>query len=168
MAIALRRAVSWILAFVLSSLLMISFSSVPAQAQFDSTAGCKEVDISFSQLFNPGNYFPLVPAECGTIGNNNVAAALPLTAIPIILLRAYGAVSSMVIYLFGFFLVYSGILWISSGVNPAQKAKALTQIQTGLTAVVMILAAYTVVNTIAIVLRIDGVADQNVTDFFVQ
>lgn len=182
MAKALNALGVRITTLVVGVFLLLSFFQIPARAQFDDASGCEKVDISFVELFNPGNYFPLVPEGCGTISkdnaniddavesdlaNANVAAALPLSAIPIILLRAYGALSSMVFYLFGFFLVFSGVQWIAGGVNPEQKAKALKQIQASVTAVVMIISAYVVVNTIAIVLGLQDIANQDVTSFFV-
>ena len=159
---ALRALSVWLL---LVSSLVTALTALPAHAQI-GTGDCDEEPLSIAALFSPGNYFPLVPAGCGTDASGN-AIPLSIQQIPDILLRAYGALTSLVLYFGVFYLIYAGILWIASGVDAAQKGKAKKAITTAVTSIVLVLSAHIIVNTIVIILGLGAYAEMSVADFFV-
>ena len=140
-------------------------ASVPAHAQF-SSAGCAAEPLSIAALISPGNYFPLIPASCGVDANGN-AVPLSIQVIPDILIRAYGAITSLVLYFGMFYLIYAGILWITSGLDSSQKGKAIKAIQTATVSIIMVLSAHIIVNTIVIILGLGAYAEMSVGEFFV-
>lgn len=141
------------------------FTSLPGQAQF-AVGNCEEEPLTIAALFNPANYFPLIPVDCGTDGEGN-ALALSIEQAPDVLLRGYGAITSLVLYFGVFYLIYAGILWIVSGVNQSERGKALKAINTAVVSIVLVLSAHIIVNTIVIILGLGQYANMSVADFFV-
>lgn len=148
------------------------FVSISGYAQFETkTEECgaertAEGALDVTSIFNPSNFFPIVPEACGTDGAGNTTA-LSLQTVPSILIRAFGAIASLVFYLSSFYLVYAGVLYSTGGINPSAKQEAINKIRTAGIAMVMILSAYTVTNTIVIVLGLGEYANYSVAEFFV-
>jgi hypothetical protein len=127
---------------------------------------CESTELTIASLFNPANYFPLIPASCGITEDGNGVVPIGLDQVPTILVRAYGALSSLTIYFGLFYLVYAGILYSASGADGSQKAKAIKYMQTVVVAIIMVLSAHIIVNTLIIILGIGEYANKDVASFF--
>ena len=160
----LRRRLGLVLAACVVMLNLLAIAAVPAHAQF-SSEGCAAEPLSIAALISPGNYFPLIPASCGVDAAGN-AIPLSIQVIPDILIRAYGAITSLVLYFGMFYLIYAGILWITSGLDSSQKGKAIKAIQTATVSIILVLSAHIIVNTIVIILGIGSYAEMGVAQFF--
>ena len=166
----LRRLSGIMLLFTLLCGFFITTTS-PAVAQVQSRideCSAETTDdgrLDVTSIFNPSNFFPLIPAECGLDGEKVVA--LSFDTLPSVLIRSFGAIASLVFYLSSFYLVWAGVLYSYGGFDASKKADAIRKIQTAGIAIIMILSAYTITNTIVIVLGIGEYTNASVADFFV-
>jgi hypothetical protein len=147
---------------------MINFDFIQVNAQgLSNNPKCTASDLdNFSNIMNPANFFPLVPAECA-IDEDGKAIPLSLELVPVFLLRGYGAISSLVIYIGGILIIVSGLQYILSAGNSSQIRKSIDRLITVATSIIIVLLAYTIVNTIVIMLGLGNYANMSVADFFV-
>ena len=122
--------------------------SLPVQAQkFDkSCVSADDIQLNISNLFQPNLFIPIIPESCAS--GNGGAKALSLDLLPIIIIRSYGLLASMVFYLFGFNLVLSGIRWSYASFNPSEAGNALKSIQQSGVSMGLVLVSHLIVSTI--------------------
>jgi len=128
---------------------------------------CPQPEINITSVFVPANFIPLVPEDCGQEGGK--LKALPLSTLPVIIIRLFGFAASLITYLFGLIVIFSGLQWAWGGIDGQSTATAKKNLKNGLIAMLVTFSSYTIINTILIVLNIDpnGAAGlgSDLTDF---
>jgi len=109
-------------------------------------------------LMTPGQFFPIIPNACG--GGDGAPQALSLTALPVILVRVYGLLASLVFYLFGFNLIFISIRASYGAFQEAEYKNALNMFQEGVTSIALVLLAHLIISTIfSTIFRIPLITD---------
>ena len=147
----------------------LALASVSVSAQNDGFVGiddCNTVSttVDVEDIFSPGEFMPIVPRDCA-IEDDGQARALSLSLIPVVLIRAFGFIASMVMYLFTFMLVFSGVQYMWGGVDGNSDKKALRNIQDSSVAILLVVGAYIVVFTILDLFQIQNL-DTDLNRFF--
>ncbi len=97
--------------------------------------------ISIGQLFNPGNFTPIIPDSCPK----------PLPFYPdifFVFARAYALIESAVLYLFTIMMVIFGLQMMVGGLSSEQQYKVKKNIKNAVFAVIIVLTAPVLVSEI--------------------
>ena len=157
----------WFYRLSLTSILaiaMLYLSSINVYAEDSTSAACSEdLNVTFTKLFNPGNFIPIIPEPCSS---GSELQPLRLDLLPNILARGYAFIASIAMYLFTFSFVYWGIVWITGGFTMTESdggRKVKNNYRKSVTALIIIL----IINLIIIeLLEALGVEDIRSMDFF--
>jgi len=124
-------------------------STVSAQSEFQGAEGNCEIKsaITMTDVLAPASFFPVIPAECSTTEDGR-AVPLSLAVLPDVAIRFFGALVSLVFYLFFFIAVFSGIQWIYGGIEERQALQAKRNFQDSFLGLVIVLSVYLVINTL--------------------
>ena len=147
---------------------IFSPSILTLAAQPAATPGvCIQSDITLASIFVPTNFIPIIEPQCSTTANGK-ARPLSFDVLPYVLLRAYGFLSALTVYLFGFIVLFSGLQYSYGALDGNSSVKALRNLKDAMIALFLIFSAFAVVNTLVIVLKVPGVvSNANLTSFFV-
>ena len=151
----LTKTLTWI--FIVLSLAMgfLGVFQLSAQAQdTPNVAAIKanncdssKTSLTIVSILSPRNFFPVIPEECGgKVGEP--PKALGLGAIPVILVRVYGLLASVVFYLFGFNLVFASVRFSYGAFKSDDYQKSFNMIQEGFTSLALVLTAHLIISTI--------------------
>jgi hypothetical protein len=122
-------------------------SPVLAHAQGGS---CQARKIRVTDIFRPSSFLPIV--DCGTDSNGD-PVPLSLAVLPNVMIRLFGALASLVFYLFGFIVLFSGIQYTYGGIDGGSSiTQAKRNLQDSVIGLVLVLGAYVIINTILVVL----------------
>ncbi len=106
-----------------------------------------KTELTVLALMTPSKFFPIIPIECGgNVGEG--PKAMSLKALPIILIRVYGLLASLVFFLFGFNLVFASVRFSFGAFQEAEYKNSLNMIQEGATSVALVLLAHLIISTI--------------------
>jgi hypothetical protein len=103
--------------------------------------------LTIVNLFTPKNFFPVIPEECGG-KQGEPPKALGLGAIPVILVRVYGLLASLVFYLFAFNLIFASVRFSYGAFSSGDYEKSFNMIQEGFTSIALVLTAHIIISTI--------------------
>lgn len=172
------------LAFCITiSIVSSVLSSVPVVAQ-GYTAPCtiKVVEVKIWSIGNPGNFFPIIPEECGTYKSSGAGyeagdiMALPIVLLFDVMLRGFGLMFSFFFYALPIAVIVLGFRFLLISYDPELNKTQFTEITTlartisktssqFLIAIVMVVFAYTFVFSILNILGISS-PNTNIKSFF--
>ncbi len=157
------RALKTVGALFLMLNILLPTTTAMAQA---AGVNCTQSKITIGDIFIPTKFVPIIQNECSTDANGK-ARPLSFESVPYILVRAYGFLSGLVVYLFGFIVIFSGIQYSYGALDGNQSTKALGNLRDSIVAVILVFSAYAIVNTLVIVLKVPGtVSNTTLTSFF--
>lgn len=145
----------------------IATTPVYAQTEFQGAEGNCSVkrSITMADILAPAQFFPVIPAECSQTSDGK-AVPLSLAVLPDVAIRFFGALVSLIFYMFFFIAVFSGIQWIYGGIEERQALQAKRNFQDSFIGLIITLATYLIINTIIFsVLRVQF-QYTNMNDFF--
>lgn len=123
-----------------------SFSlTVKANAAFQDCS--EQTRLNISNLFRPAEFIPVVPESCSG-GDNTKATPLSIGSVGVVVIRAYGLVSSLVFYLFFVYILFAGIRWSYAAFNESEAGKAKQSLQEAGISISLVLLAHLIVSTI--------------------
>jgi hypothetical protein len=122
-----------------------------------------ESKIQMGDILNPVEFFPVIPEDCGSADGR--AVPLSLAVAPDIALRFFGALASLVFYLFFFVAIFSGIMWIYGGFDGQSNIKAKRNFKDSFLGLVLVTTVYAIINTIMIVLGASSI-NTDISTFF--
>jgi hypothetical protein len=126
-------------ALIFSAILVFGIAITPL-AHAQNCVG--DVKVTAASVFVPASFTPIIPKSCsGSISPINLTG---------IMLRGYGFLSSVVMYLFFFYVVYTGVLYAYSGMNQSAMGQVRKNFENGLWALGLTWGAYIIVNTFVI------------------
>lgn len=157
-------------------LVLVSTLTVNVSAQTQSYQACNAVikkKITFTSLFNLGNFLPLIPEDCGISKDSNGVDGvnpLPFYYIFDFIVRGAGFLFSLAFYMLPIAVIVYGSRVLFVPFDPSLNKSDFTQASTigrtitnelgqFLTGIVIILFSYTVVFTILGTLQIDSNTD---------
>jgi len=152
---------------VLISLALFLVIFTPAVSTFAQGGNCVQGKITIGSLFSPNSFVPIIEPQCST---DSKGRAIPLSfdVIPYVLLRSYGFLSSLIVYLFGFILIFSGIQYSYGALDGTSSVQALRNLKDSVVALLLVFASFAIVNTLLIILKVPGtVSNTNLTSFFI-
>jgi hypothetical protein len=121
--------------------------------------------ITFDQILNPASFFPVVPEQCSQTDDGR-AVPLTLAVLPDIGVRFFGALASLIFYLFFFISVFSGIQWIYGGIDEKSALQARRNFQDSFIGLVVTLSVYLIINTIVGTVLQANLEYTDMNDFF--
>jgi hypothetical protein len=121
--------------------------------------------ITFTSILKPTNFTPIIPKECATEADGS-ARPLTFAVLPDILIRTFGFLASLVFYLFGFIVIFSGIQWMYGGIDGKQDLQAKRNIQDAVWGLILVLGVYMIINTILNVLGVSQYGSTDIASFF--
>lgn len=122
-----------------------------SQSQFQGNEGACEISekITMTDILAPNQFFPVIPEECSTTPDGQ-PVPLSLAVVPDVAIRFFGALASLVFYLFFFVAVFSGIQWTYGGIDEKQALQAKQNFRDSFIGLVLVVSVYVVINTIVV------------------
>jgi len=102
--------------------------------------------LTITSLLQPTNFVPLIPDSCS--GGTTAPEALSLKAIPVIIVRIYGLLASLVFFLTGFNLIFASVRYSYGAFQESEAKNAINSIQESATSVLLVVVAHLIVSTI--------------------
>lgn len=106
----------------------------------------QETTLTITSLLKPTSFVPLIPDACS--GGTDAPQALSLKAIPIIIVRIYGLLASLVFFLTGFNLIFASVRYSYGAFQESEAKNAINSIQESATSVALVMVAHLIVSTI--------------------
>jgi hypothetical protein len=103
-------------------------------------------NLTITALLQPSSFVPLIPNSCS--GGTGAPQALSLQAIPVVIVRIYGLLASLVFFLTGLNLIYASIRYSYGAFQESEAKAAINSIQESATSVVLVLTAHIIISTI--------------------
>jgi hypothetical protein len=156
--------------------ILLPISGIVANAQAANLEACNSEiynkKITFTSLFNIGNFLPLIPASCG-VGADDGVNALPLIFLFDIIIRTAGFIFSFAFYMLPTAIVIYGARVLFLPFDPGLNYNEFLEVRTAgrtitktlgqfLTGIVIILFSYTLVFTILQVLQINTTGTEDI------
>ena len=152
---------------ILFILLNVLIPSVATFAQTSGSGNCTQGKIGITDIFAPTSFVPIIETKCSTDAKGK-AIPLSFEVLPYVLLRGYGFLSSLIVYIFGFILIFTGIQYSYGALDRNSGVRAMKNIQDSVVAILLVFSTYAIINTLIIVLKVPGFASNaSLTSFFV-
>lgn len=133
-------------------------------ATFNDPDACAvKKKITMTDIVNPGEFFPVIPEGCGSIEGK--AVPLSLAVAPDIAIRFFGALASLVFYLFTFVAIFSGIMWTYGGIDGQSNITAKRNFKDSFVGLILVTTVYAIINTIMVVLEVN-LPSTDINSFF--